>query len=86
MAEVTQLKVLVDAYGVGVRAGVITPQPEDEAYFRELMDLPGMNSAVQTNWKEGGNVRKPITIKSDEHIQEEHESKIDGIGINNDDD
>ena len=43
MADVTKLKAVFDSYGVGVRAGVITPQTADEEYFRDFMGLPAMS-------------------------------------------
>ena len=62
MATITDLKTMLDLYGVGVRAGVLTPQSEDEEYFRGLIDLPKMSAAVAADWKETGNIRHPITI------------------------
>jgi len=56
------LKRVLDAYGVGVRAGTITPTPEDEKYFRTLAKFPDMGDAVIAAWKEEGNIRRPITI------------------------
>lgn len=56
------LKRVLDAYGVGVRAGTITPTPEDEAYFRKLAKFPDMGNAVIAAWKEEGNFRRPITL------------------------
>jgi hypothetical protein len=62
MAVITDLKLLLDLYGVGVRAGVLTPQVEDETYFRNLIDLPNMSGSTVMDWKNTGNVRHPITI------------------------
>lgn len=62
MATVTDLKVLLDLYGVGVRAGTITPQMEDEAYFRKIADMPEMSEAVKKAWEEDGGFRRPITL------------------------
>ncbi len=56
------LKRVLDAYGVGVRAGTITPTPEDEAYFRTLCKFPDMGDAVIAAWKEEGGFRRPITL------------------------
>jgi HK97 family phage portal protein len=53
-----------DAYGAAVRAGVITPQPEDEEYFRNKSGLPSMSSSVQGAWVNDGRVRRPITLQS----------------------
>lgn len=57
-----QLKLVFDAYGVGVRAGIITPQPEDEDSFRTRANLPKMTSATRKNWSKEGDVRRPITL------------------------
>ena len=62
LANIEQAKARADAYGVGVRAGAITPNDEDEAEFRELLSLPKMNGAVRSAWTEDGGVRRPITI------------------------
>lgn len=56
------LKGKLDAYGVGVRAGAITPQTEDEAEFRKQFELPPPSNAVAADWEETDGVRKPITL------------------------
>jgi len=61
-SDAENLKRIIDAYGVGVRAGTITPTPEDEAYFRNLAQFPEMGEAALAAWKEEGNIRRPITI------------------------
>jgi len=58
----------IDAYGVGVRAGVITPQPEDEAAIREKLSLPAATEAVRKAWAEDGGVRRPITIRDENAV------------------
>lgn len=60
------LKMLLDTYGIGVRAGVITPQVEDEKQLREAMGLPPMSSSVLADWNTTDNVRKPITLQKDQ--------------------
>jgi hypothetical protein len=62
MADIRDLKGIFDAYGVGVRAGVITPQTADEAKMRELMGMPEMSEQVKEDWKESGGFRRPITL------------------------
>lgn len=57
------LKSRLDAYGVGVRAGAITPQPEDEGALRTEMGLPPMSEAAQEAWEEDHGVRRPITLR-----------------------
>lgn len=57
------LKLLLDAYGVAVRAGVITPQKADEAEFRKLFGLPEMSPAIEADWDSTAGIRKPTTLK-----------------------
>jgi hypothetical protein len=66
MAQITDLKALVDCYGVAVRAGSLTPCVEDEVYFRKLMNIPEASEAVLADWAKTGNVRQPITLTQDE--------------------
>lgn len=55
----------MDAYGVGVRAGAITPQQDDETAFRERAKLPAMSSAAKAQWTKDKGVRRPITLVQD---------------------
>ena len=64
MATIADLKTILDLYGVGVRAGALTPQTEDEAYLRKLIDLPEMSQAVLEAWEDEGGIRRPITLAS----------------------
>jgi len=66
MAELKDLKAFIDAYGVGVRAGAITPQVADEEYLRDLFDLPPLSDAARAYWAETDGVRKPLTIKTED--------------------
>jgi len=54
----------IEEYGVGVRAGVITPNEDDEATMRSEAGLPPMSAAVKAAWAEDGGARKPITLAS----------------------
>ncbi len=56
------LKAKLDAYGVGVRAGAITPSDADEEAFRAEVGLPAMTPAVRGAWKEDQGYRRPITL------------------------
>ena len=56
----------LDAYGVAVRAGSITPNIEDERALRSKMGLPVASKDVERVWNEDGGARKPITIQSQE--------------------
>lgn len=55
------VKDAVDAYGVGVRAGVITPHADDENHFRQLMGLPPVNTSISQQWNKEP-TRRPITL------------------------
>jgi len=57
---------VVNLYGVGVRAGAITPIQNDEEHFRKLGGLPEMTPAVEQAWKDAGGFRTPITLKVEE--------------------
>jgi hypothetical protein len=48
---------------VAVRAGVITPNVEDEKAIREQMRLPQVPQQVEEAWQENP-VRSPITLSS----------------------
>ena len=74
-AAIERLKSLLDAYGIAVRAGAITPCQEDESAFREMMGLPEMPAAVAMYWAESKGVRKPITLN-----YENATSKTDNTG------
>lgn len=66
---IDSIKGKFDAYGVGVRAGAITPQPDDENAFRDEAGLPKVSKDVTRVWKEEGNVRRPITLKYGDEVQ-----------------
>lgn len=55
-------KTLADAYGICVRAGVVTPQLADEKALRLRLGLPAASDDVHRAWAEDGGVRRPITI------------------------
>lgn len=57
-----EVKVIMDAYGVGVRAGSITPTQEDEAFFRKIANYPDMPKAVLDAWIQDNGFRRPITL------------------------
>jgi hypothetical protein len=63
------LKARFDSYGVGVRAGSITPQTADEIAFRKDADFPIMSTSVQSDWAESDGVRRPTTLKSPGEIE-----------------
>ena len=69
--EKEDLKKKIEAYGIGVRGGSITPQEADEEYFRKTLDLPEPNEAVKSAWDEDGGARRPITLKSQDAFEEQ---------------
>jgi len=56
----------MEAYGIAVRAGVLTPQLPDEVAVRKLFGLPAPSADVASDWKRTDGVRKPITIAKEE--------------------
>jgi len=50
-----------DAYGVLVRAGVLTPNEQDEDTFREKLGIPAPPE-VKAAWAEDDGTRRPITL------------------------
>lgn len=64
MADIIKLRNYIEAYGAAVRAGVITPNLDDEISIREQMGLPPVNEAVRSAWADNG-VRAPITLAKD---------------------
>ena len=64
-------KEVLDAYGVAVRSGSITPQQTDEKHIRELLNLPTTEQPVEDAWKQDGGVRRPITLVSQETFESE---------------
>ena len=60
---IDKMRVLLDAYGIGVRGGVITPCIEDENEFRRMMGLPDAPESVIAEWARTKGVRLPITLQ-----------------------
>lgn len=60
------LKKMIDAYGVGVRAGAHTPQTADEQFFRVLQGLPPMSKQVEDAWQSVGGIKQPITLQTND--------------------
>jgi len=63
--EQSDAKLEVDAYGIAVRAGVLTPNRDDEEHFRKKQGLPPINKDVEREWKKQGGARAPITIQQE---------------------
>jgi hypothetical protein len=62
MHRIERLNRFMDAYGTAVRAGVITPNLDDETAIRRMMRLPVPNEDVKRYWKATKGVRKPVTL------------------------
>ena len=60
------VRTLLDSYGVGVRAGVLTPCLEDEQWFRKLIGLDPASAEVIADWASTNGIRKPNTLKAEE--------------------
>ena len=58
------VKEVLDSYGVAVRAGVITPNIEDERAVREQMHLPQVPPQVEAEWADTP-TRAPITLSGE---------------------
>jgi len=54
-----------EKYGVGVRAGLITPNLADEEAFRKTAGLPAASDDVRGAWEADGGARRPITLQSE---------------------
>jgi hypothetical protein len=63
MADIKKLRDLLEAYGSGVRAGVITPCLQDENAFREMLGLQSAPQDVVSAWAAQGGIRAPITLQ-----------------------
>ena len=71
LLQFENLKAKFDSYGVGVRAGTLTPQADDEDAFRSESGLPPVSDAVKKAWIDDGGFRRPITLQSGEQVSAE---------------
>jgi hypothetical protein len=78
MADVSNLRSFVEAYGIAVRAGLITPCLEDENVIREKFGFGPAPASVVADWAKTEGVRKPNTIKSAPAEIEEETDAADG--------
>lgn len=62
--DIANNKARMDAYGVGVRAGALTPIYEDEESFRLALKLPASTNAVRSVWEKEP-ARRPITLATE---------------------
>lgn len=59
----------IDAMGVAVRAGSLTPSPELESQVRAILGLDVMPASVKAAWAADKNIRLPITVKAGDAAQ-----------------
>lgn len=57
-----QLRSEMETFGIGVRAGAITPTEPDEDHFRERAGLPPVPAEAKKAWTDDKGVRRPITL------------------------
>lgn len=57
------LKSRFDSMGVAIRAGMLTPTPEDEDVIREILELPELPGSAKAEWSRGKGIRLPITLQ-----------------------
>jgi len=68
------LRVFAEAYGIAVRAGVLTPNIDDEKAVRKLFGLPEVTKEVVADWAKTSGTRQPITL-ADEQAKREADAK-----------
>jgi hypothetical protein len=61
--KANRIRTLLDAYGIGVRGGVLTPCLADENWFRSLIGLEPAGEEVKAEWGRTNGVRLPITLQ-----------------------
>lgn len=61
--EDVDFRSVVETYGAGVRAGVFTPQIEDEETLRAQGSLPPLTESVRASWNKDEGTRRPVTLK-----------------------
>lgn len=81
--NVSVIRTLIDAYGVGVRAGVLTPCLQDENSFRAMIGLDAAPQEVITQWESTKGIRMPITLQKNLAEAQEVKGKQSDGGDNN---
>lgn len=80
MANPADLRAVLEAYGIGVRAGAITPCLQDENDFRKLMGLQPAPQEVVKDWGDSHGVRRPITLQRPSGSEELPDGAKDELG------
>lgn len=62
VARYAAVKAKADAAGVAVRAGLMTPQTDDEKQIRQDLQMPQMSGDVDKAWTHDEGYRTPITL------------------------
>ena len=70
-ANPENLRQFAEAYGIAVRAGLITPNIEDEKAARRLFGLPDAPEAVLIEWNRTNGVRAPITLSGGTSVNDQ---------------
>lgn len=60
--KLDKMRHLAEAYGVCVRAGLITPCLQDENAFRVMLGLDPAPAEVVADWSKSDGVRRPVTL------------------------
>lgn len=80
MANPADLKAVAEAYGVAVRAGLITPCLQDENDFRALIGMKPAPDVVIKDWEDSDGVRRPITLQRPSMAEELQTGQVDELG------
>jgi hypothetical protein len=79
ISNIEDLKRQLDAYGVGARAGIITPVAQDEEYFREILKILPPDEHVNRSWDDFNGYKTPVTLKVDEGALEPNQPIEDPV-------
>ena len=69
LSKLDAVSKVIEAYGVGVRAGILTPCLEDENAFRKMLGLNPAPNTVVDAWAAQGGTRAPITLQQPKAIE-----------------
>lgn len=70
--KTSEVKDKATTIGALVRAGMITPTKEDEMFWRNIVEMGELSQDAIDAWEEDGNVRRPITLKGQEQLEDEN--------------
>ena len=78
-----RIRTLIEAYGIGVRGGVLTPCLADENWFRKLIGLEEAGESVIAEWERSNGVRLPITLQKGLTDNQGGTQQVTNEGANN---